>query len=178
MFILDANRYGRDPEMVSGQIPAMIEKLGGEMLVSRLWEERRLAFPIKGQRKGTYWLTYFRLDSNRLGELRRQCQITDNILRMLFLKVEPRIVDTLVAHAKSAPVIARTRRGGEARRRIAGREAGRRRGRRGRTRRRMIGGTMSMASYNRVILIGNLTRDPDAIHAQRHGRVRHRLGGQ
>jgi small subunit ribosomal protein S6 len=105
MFILDSNRFGRDPETVSGQIPVMIEKLGGEMLVSRLWEERRLAYPVKGQRKGTYWLTYFRLDSTRLGDLKRQCQITDDILRMLFLKIEPRIVDTLVAHAKSAPVM-------------------------------------------------------------------------
>jgi small subunit ribosomal protein S6 len=83
----------------------MIEKLGGEMLVSRLWEERRLAYPIKGQRKGTYWLTYFRLDSLRLGELKRQCQITDDVIRSLFLKVDPRIVDALVAHAKSAPVV-------------------------------------------------------------------------
>jgi small subunit ribosomal protein S6 len=83
----------------------MIEKLGGEMLVSRLWEERRLAYPIKGQRKGTYWLTYFRIDSLKLVDLRRQCQITDNILRVLFLKVEPRIVDALVEHARSAPVI-------------------------------------------------------------------------
>ena len=48
MFILDSNRFGRDPETVSGQIPAMIEKLGGEMLVSRLWEERRLAYPSRG----------------------------------------------------------------------------------------------------------------------------------
>ena len=86
----------------------MIEKLGGEMLVSRLWEERRLAYPIKGQRKGTYWLTYFRLDASLIGDLRRQCQITDDILRVLFVKVEPRIVDMLVAHAKSAPVITHT----------------------------------------------------------------------
>ena len=105
MFILESNRFGRDPETVSGQVPAMIEKFGGEMLVSRLWEERRLAFPIKGQRKGTYWLTYFRLDSSRLAELRRQCQITEDILRVLFLKVDPRIVDALVAHARSAPVV-------------------------------------------------------------------------
>ena len=106
MFILDPNRYGRDAEAVSGQIPAMIEKLGGEMLVSRLWEDRRLAFPIKGQRRGTYWLTYFRLDSSRLGDLRRQCQITEDIIRVLFLKIEPRIVDALVAHALSAPAVA------------------------------------------------------------------------
>jgi small subunit ribosomal protein S6 len=108
MFILDPNRYGRDAETVSGQIPAMIEKLGGEMLVSRLWEERRLAFPIKGQRRGTYWLTYFRLESGRLGDLRRQCQITEDIIRVLFLKVDPRIVDALVAHALSAPVVTHT----------------------------------------------------------------------
>jgi small subunit ribosomal protein S6 len=104
MFLLESNRFGRDPETVSNQIPAMIEKLGGEMLVSRLWEERRLAYPIKGQRKGTYWLTYFRLDSEQLSDLNRQCQITDDILRVLFLKVDPRIVDALVAHATSAPV--------------------------------------------------------------------------
>jgi len=105
MFILEPNRFGHDPEAVSGQIPAMIEKLGGEMLVSRLWEERRLAFPIKGQRKGAYWLTYFRLDGSRLAELRRQCRITEDILRVLFLKIDPRIVDALVAHARSAPVV-------------------------------------------------------------------------
>ena len=100
MFILDANRFGRDPEAISGQIPAMIEKLGGEILVSRLWEERRLAFPIKGQRKGAYWLTYFRLDGGQLTDLRRQCRIADDVLRTLFLKVDPRIVDALVAHAQ------------------------------------------------------------------------------
>ena len=57
MFILDSNRFGRDPEAVSGQIPQMIEEAGGEVLVSRLWEERRLAYPIEGHRKGTYWLS-------------------------------------------------------------------------------------------------------------------------
>jgi small subunit ribosomal protein S6 len=108
MFILDSNRFGRDHETVSGQIPAMVEKFGGEMLVSRLWEERRLAYPINGHRKGTYWLTYFRLDGTKLPELERQCQITDDILRVLFLKVEPRIVDALVAHALSAPVVVST----------------------------------------------------------------------
>jgi small subunit ribosomal protein S6 len=105
MYILDSNRFGRDPEAVSGQIQEMVEKAGGEMLVHRLWEERRLAYPIKGQRKGTYWLTYFRLDSSQLAIIRRQCQLNDNILRMLFLKVEPRIVDALVAHAQTASFV-------------------------------------------------------------------------
>ena len=99
MFILDTNRLGRDPEAVSGQIPDMIRRAGGEVLVSRLWEERRLAYPIKGYRKGSYWLAYFRVDGIKLADIRRQCQLSDSILRELFVKVDPRIVDTLVAHA-------------------------------------------------------------------------------
>jgi small subunit ribosomal protein S6 len=102
MFILDSGRYGREPDAVAGQIQEIIEKAGGEILVHRLWDERRLAFPIKGQRKGTYWLTYFRLDSSQLSAVRRQYRLNENVLRMLLLKVEPRIVDALVEHARSA----------------------------------------------------------------------------
>jgi small subunit ribosomal protein S6 len=104
MFILDTNRYGRDPDGVSKQIAAMIQEASGEILVSRFWEERRLAYPIKGHRKGSYWLTYFRLNSLRLSGIKRQCQLNEDIVRVLFLKVEPRIVDTLVAHAKAGTI--------------------------------------------------------------------------
>jgi small subunit ribosomal protein S6 len=99
MYILDSNRYARDSAAVSGQIPELIQKLGGEMLASRLWEERRLAYLINGHRKGTYWLTYFKLDSAQLANLSRQCQLSESILRTLFLKVDPRIADALVSHA-------------------------------------------------------------------------------
>jgi small subunit ribosomal protein S6 len=99
MFIFDSNRYSRDQVGVSGQIAEMIDKLDGEILASRLWEERRLAYPINGQRKGTYWLTYFKLESSQLSSLTRQCQLSESILRSLFLKVDPRIADALVSHA-------------------------------------------------------------------------------
>jgi small subunit ribosomal protein S6 len=104
MFILDANRYGRDAERISNQISQLITDVGGEILVSRFWEERRLAYPINGHRKGVYWLTYFRLDSMRLIEIQRKVEINDDILRTLFLKVDPRIVETLVAHAKAGTI--------------------------------------------------------------------------
>jgi len=105
MFILDANRYGRDAEGVSGQVNKLIEQAGGEILVSRFWEERRLAYPIDTHRKGVYWLTYFKLDTLKLDEMHRKALITDDIVRHLFLKVDPRIVETLVAHAKAGTTV-------------------------------------------------------------------------
>jgi small subunit ribosomal protein S6 len=116
MFILDAGRYARDPDGISGQISKIIVEEGGEILVSRLWEERRLAFPIKGQRKGVYWLTYFRLEGDKLAPLRQRLRLNETILRMLFVRVDPRIVDTLVAHALAGPAaMAAERRAAEAR---------------------------------------------------------------
>jgi small subunit ribosomal protein S6 len=107
MFILDSNRYSRDATNVSGQIGDMIQKLGGELLANRLWEERRLAYPINGQRRGTYWLTYFRLDSRKLAELNQQCHLSESILRSLVLKVDERLVETLVSHALAGPTAKR-----------------------------------------------------------------------
>ncbi len=99
LFIFDSNRYGRDQAGVSGQIEKIIGEHSGTLLAGRLWDERRLAYPIKGQRKGTYWLTYFRIDSEQISAINRQFELSDSILRSLIIKVDPRIVDTLVEHA-------------------------------------------------------------------------------
>ena len=103
MFILDSNRYGRDPGAAAGAISSAVEKLGGTMLVNRLWEERRLAYPINGQRKGTYWLCYFKLDSQQITTLNREYSLNELIMRSLVLSVDKRIVDTLVTHAQAGP---------------------------------------------------------------------------
>lgn len=102
LLIFDSNRYSRDQAGVSGQIERFIRNAGGETLASRLWEERRLAYPINGQRKGTYWLTYFKVDSLQIPAIERECQLSESILRALVLKIDPRISEALVAHALGA----------------------------------------------------------------------------
>jgi small subunit ribosomal protein S6 len=104
MFILDSNKYAKDPGKASGNVAQLIQKCGGEVLVSRLWVEQKLAYPIQGHRKGTYWLAYFRLDHDKVPLFRRECQLNENILRQLLLKVDPRLVETLVSHAQGKTV--------------------------------------------------------------------------
>ena len=99
MFILDASRYSRDPSAASAQVEQLIQQAGGEVLASRLWEERRLAYAIKGHRKGVYWLTYFRVAGEQIQPLTRQCEINDLILRHLFISLHPKLADTIVSHA-------------------------------------------------------------------------------
>ena len=102
LFLFESNKYSRNPKEVSGQINQAIEKCGGEVLVSRLWAEQKLAYPINGQRKGTYWLAHFRMDSLRREELNRAMRLNANLLRELILVVDDRLVDTLIEHASGA----------------------------------------------------------------------------
>jgi small subunit ribosomal protein S6 len=99
MFILDPTKYSRDPAATSQVVTDMIGQFGGTVLASRLWDERKLAYPIKGHKRGAYWLTYFRMDPANVAALERQCDITDDVLRKLILKVDHRIADALVQHA-------------------------------------------------------------------------------
>jgi small subunit ribosomal protein S6 len=104
LFLLDSNRYARDPHGLPNQINELIQKIGGEILISRLWAEQKLAYTIKGHKKGVYWLTYFRADSQKLTSFNRACQLNESILRHLALRVDPRLVQTLVAHASGEAV--------------------------------------------------------------------------
>jgi small subunit ribosomal protein S6 len=101
LFIFDSDLYAKGADEVSSQVASIVEQLGGEVLLSRLWDERKLAYPIKGHRRGTYWLAYFRIDPSSVKDLTRQFQLSDSILRFLILLVDPRLVDTLVEHARA-----------------------------------------------------------------------------
>ena len=103
MVIFDANRFARERAALPAEIEKTIQAEQGEVVVSRLWEERRLAYPINGQRKGTYWLYYFRGPSSMLTSLNRQWELHEGILRHLVLKIHPHIVEAVLEHAKAGP---------------------------------------------------------------------------
>jgi len=109
MLILDPNAYAKDPAGMADMVKAMVGKCGGEVLASRLWNEQRLSFPIEGHRKGVYWLMYIEMAGPDLSKVSRECVITDPILRHLAIKIDPRLVETLVAMARGEKPMPETR---------------------------------------------------------------------
>lgn len=102
MFLLDANRYSSDSQGVTNRITAMLENHGAELVASRPWDERRLAYPVKGHRKAVYLLTYFRVDGPELTRIEHECRLNEAILRQLILKVDRQLEDDLLAQAHSS----------------------------------------------------------------------------
>lgn len=111
LLILDSNHYARDPGGISNRLGEIVSEAGGEVLVSRLWMEQKLAYPIDKHQKGTYWLVYFEMDGVELPKIDRSLQLYEPVLRHLTLKLEPRLVEPILANARGEAVQAST--GGE-----------------------------------------------------------------
>jgi small subunit ribosomal protein S6 len=85
MFVMDSNRARQDSDKVVEEIKGVIQKGGGEPVNCEKWEERKLAYAIKRQRRGTYYLAHFRSDGEAIGRIERAAQLNETVLRVLVL---------------------------------------------------------------------------------------------
>jgi small subunit ribosomal protein S6 len=106
MFLLDTNKVAGDVAAAAEQIRTLLERNQAEILASRPWDERRLAYPVSGHKKGLYYLTYFRMDGAHLLNFERDMALNETILRSLVLRIEPKHVDTLLAIARDEHALA------------------------------------------------------------------------
>lgn len=108
LFLLDTGRVASSGGVTEAarKLHDLLERHQAEILVSRPWDERRLAYPIKKHKKGLYYLIYFRAEARSLADIHRDCQLTEMILRHLILKVHPKLVEPLLQVARDEHALA------------------------------------------------------------------------
>ena len=106
MFLLDSNKVAGDVPAAAQQLHAILERNHAEVLASRPWDERRLAYPVKGQKKGLYYLTYFRTEGKNLINIERDFALNETILRLLVIHIDPKLVDIMLALARDEHALA------------------------------------------------------------------------
>lgn len=85
MFLLDSARAAKDWEGTEALVTGVLTRYGAKLLIKDRWDERKLAYPVKKQRRGTYYLAYFEAPTSALAEIRRDLQLTEGVLRFLML---------------------------------------------------------------------------------------------
>jgi small subunit ribosomal protein S6 len=106
MFLLDTTKVGGDVPTAAKQLHGILEKNHAEILASRPWDERRLAFSIDNHKKGLYYLTYFRSEGKNLRPIEHDVSLNEMIIRSLVIKIEPKLVDTMLALARDEHALA------------------------------------------------------------------------
>ena len=86
MFLVDNDLVREDWKRAKGTVTGLLEKHGADLKTIRRFAERRLAYPIKHRKRGTYILSYFEADGQIFNDLRRDLDLSEPILRYLFLR--------------------------------------------------------------------------------------------
>ncbi|QOV87859.1 30S ribosomal protein S6 [Humisphaera borealis] len=66
----------------------MIEKHGGEILVIKKWDERKLTFEMNKQKRGVYIIAYFKAPTSAIAPIDREVRLSEEVLRALFTDAE------------------------------------------------------------------------------------------
>jgi small subunit ribosomal protein S6 len=88
MFLLDNDMVRASWAEAKSLITGLVAKHGGEIESARHWAERRLAYPIRRKRRGTYLLAYVRVPGDRMAAFRRDLGLEERVLRYLILRTE------------------------------------------------------------------------------------------
>ncbi|MCP4784367.1 MAG: 30S ribosomal protein S6 [Fuerstiella sp.] len=120
MFLVNSAKYANDPDGTAGAIMAILERAGATVVASRPWQDGKLAYEVSGHRKGLHFLVCFRMPGAGMEVVKRQCHLSDVIIRHLVIKHTPQLFNAMVdaltgessaaeaaAEAKEAPADAK-----------------------------------------------------------------------
>jgi len=88
MFLLDNDTVRAGWPGAKAVVTDLITKHGGNAVTARRWDERQLAYPIKGKGRATYLLVHFEMPGDSIPPFHRDLEIKDAVLRYLQLRAE------------------------------------------------------------------------------------------
>lgn len=69
-------------------IREILTRAGAEILTIQKWDDRKLAYPIRGQKRGTYILALFRVNGVQIANIERDCNLSDQVIRNLMTRAD------------------------------------------------------------------------------------------
>jgi ribosomal protein S6 len=92
MYILDSALEESAAEGIVAMVEELVSTNGGEVVASREFGKRRLAFEIDGHTSGTYMITYFNSFGNVVEELVHEMRLTEGIVRGIVVVANPKAI--------------------------------------------------------------------------------------
>ena len=100
MFLLDNAAAVADWDGTSGIVDQLLTKYGAEIVQKEKWDERKLAYEIRGHKRATYYLVYFKAASDVAAKVTADASLNDKIVRMLILTLDEPIADHIKKRAE------------------------------------------------------------------------------
>lgn len=88
LFLVDQGAVASNFSGTLAHVQEMFDRAEAQVLAIRKWDERRLAHPVKNQKRGTYLLALFRVNPVQIANIERDCNLSEQVLRVMFTTAE------------------------------------------------------------------------------------------
>src|SRR5204862_1329498 len=68
-----------EPAAAEAHCRKFIEAHGGQISVLKKWDERKLAYEVKGNKRGTYFLSLFTAPPAAVAQIERDVKLSENV---------------------------------------------------------------------------------------------------
>jgi ribosomal protein S6 len=87
MFLLPASAAAEVDASIK-LVQGIIERHGGKILVIKKWDERKLTYEIKKQKRGLYVIAYFTATGDAIVPIERDVNLSEEVIRVLITDAE------------------------------------------------------------------------------------------
>ncbi len=87
MFLVDSAKAA-NWDATKAALENALKRADAEIVDMKKWDDRRLAYEIQGKARGTYILCYFKADGEKIQDIEKAVQLSEQIMRVLILSTE------------------------------------------------------------------------------------------
>ncbi len=88
MFLFNNAALSSDLKQAVEHVKEILDRAGADIQAIHKWDDRRLAYPIRGQKRGLYILAYFHVAGVQIANIERDINLSEYLLRGMILKAE------------------------------------------------------------------------------------------
>ena len=88
LFIINPSLSEEDKESLLARVQGYLEQAESQVVSFKNWGLRRLAYTLKGQKEGQYYLVNFAMPPEKMSDFRRNLILAEGILREMVIRVE------------------------------------------------------------------------------------------
>ena len=88
LFLVDSADAAADWAGTTGVIEKVLSRADADVVSLKKWDERKLAYDMKGRSRGTYILAYFKCGPDKITAIERDVQLSEQIIRVMVLTTD------------------------------------------------------------------------------------------
>jgi len=88
LFLINQQEMAGDLDGTLSHVREMLDRAEAEVVSLRKWDERKLAYPVNGQKRGLFILALFRVRPVQVANIERDCNLSELVMRVLMTRAD------------------------------------------------------------------------------------------